>query len=102
MRDRINMLLKVTQKGSEVLMSDAQWFRRSVRSYGWIHSKVLQETLEGKHKSSGLLCAELLNVRTMRKPQKLCACQNNRKNSKVLYGAKTVNEQSAVQHVISA
>ena len=67
MRDRISMLLKAKQRGSEVLMPGALWFRRSVRSSGLIHSKVLQETLEGKHRSYGLLYAELLSVRTVRK-----------------------------------
>ena len=38
-----------------------------IRSSELIHSEVLQETLEGKHRSSGLLRAELLSVRTVRK-----------------------------------
>ena len=58
--------------------------------------------LEEKHRSSGFLCAKLLNVRTVRKPQKLRACKNSRMKSEVMYDAKTVNEQSTFQYVISA
>ena len=41
-----------------------------IRSSGLVNSEVLQNTLEGKHRSYRLLCAELMNVRTMRKSQK--------------------------------
>ena len=38
-----------------------------IRSSELIHSEVRQEMLEGKHRSSGLLRAEVLNVRVVRK-----------------------------------
>ena len=38
-----------------------------IRSSELIHFEVLQETLEGKHRSSGLQRAEVLNLRAMRK-----------------------------------
>ena len=39
-----------------------------IRNSELVHSEVLQDMLEKKHRRSGLLCAELLNVRTVRKP----------------------------------
>ena len=63
----------VERKATRIRSSDAgravvqHETSEEIRSSELIHSEVLQETLEGKHRNSGLLRAEVLNVRTVRK-----------------------------------
>ena len=67
MRDRISMLLKAKQRGSEVLMPSALWFRKKRHKF-WIDTLCgPARNIRGKNGGSKLLCVELLSVRTVRK-----------------------------------